>query len=137
MSFVTCFFTFLFSDCVLRDNERAVGQERAPDQGPGHDLHPMSFLQVDGGRGPVPAAGGRHAPADGAVPGTDTGTVSALCILCAEIVLTSVITISLLCFQLPIETVAGLDHQQAAGTEKQAIPGHTARGKSKYHTNSF
>ena len=32
-----------------------VGAQRAPDQGPGHDLHPVPLLQLHGGRGHLPA----------------------------------------------------------------------------------
>lgn len=33
-----------------------MGTERAPNQRPSHDLHPMQFLQFHGGRGPVSLA---------------------------------------------------------------------------------
>ena len=33
-----------------------MGEKRAPDQGPGHDLHPVQLCQLDGGPGHLPAA---------------------------------------------------------------------------------
>ena len=45
---------FVGAGCLLRNHVRHVGEERAADQGSGDDLHPVSLLQLDGGRRHVP-----------------------------------------------------------------------------------
>ncbi len=50
---------------LLRDHVPDVGAKRPSDQGPGDDLHPVPLLQLDGGRGHVPAAAVLRAPGAG------------------------------------------------------------------------
>ena len=61
---------------LLRDYVPDVGEKRPPDQGPGHDLHPVPLLQLHGGRGHLPAAAVLRAPGAGSDVADSAGPVS-------------------------------------------------------------
>lgn len=67
--------TFLVPGRFLRNHVQHVGSERSANKGPGYDLHPVSLLQVHGGRRPLPPPDLRHSAPGPALPEHGPGPV--------------------------------------------------------------